>query len=288
MFFSVIIPIYKVEDYLRECVDSVLAQTFKDYEIILVDDGSPDNSPIICDEYAEKYENITVIHKPNGGLSDARNDGLHIAKGEYIIYIDSDDYLKDEFVFEKIHEKAKENPDLILYKFRKYFEKTKTYGECSFDFEGIYDNEEAWIIINKLVKKDAFYCAAWAKAIKRSLLTDNNICFKQGVIAEDIEWYYNVIMKAESFALIDEVVIIYRQREGSISESPNEKSLSDNIEHLEYWISELKGCKNEPLKQAILNSMGKLYANLLILYSKSAEHRKKYKHRMKKKEKRAG
>ena len=282
MLFSVVVPIYNVEKYLRECIDSILAQTVKDYEIILVDDGSLDGSPDICDEYAAKYDNVKVIHKPNGGLSDARNAGTDIAVGDYIIYIDSDDYFANEYVFEGIKKKTEKHPDIILYKFRKYFEKTKTFGECSFDFNGIYDNEEACTVINKLVRKDAFYCAAWAKVIKRSLLCDNNICFKKGIISEDIEWYYHVLMKAESFALIDEVVIIYRQRAGSISASPNEKSLSDNIDNLEYWISELKGCKNESLRQAIQNSMGKLYANLLILYSKSAEHRKKYKHRMKK------
>ena len=93
---SVIIPVYKVEDTLRRCVDSVLSQTYADYEIILVDDGSPDNSGEICDEYREKHENITVIHKENGGLSSARNAGLEIARGEYVMFLDSDDYLTDD------------------------------------------------------------------------------------------------------------------------------------------------------------------------------------------------
>ena len=91
-FFSIIIPVYKVEKYLNQCVDGVLSQTFKDYEIILVDDGSPDKSPLICDEYSASDSRVRVIHKPNGGLSQARNEGLNIAKGEYVIFLDSDDY----------------------------------------------------------------------------------------------------------------------------------------------------------------------------------------------------
>ena len=90
---SVVIPVYKVEQYLRRCVDSVLAQTLSDLEIILVDDGSPDHCPEICDEYASKHENIRVIHKPNGGLASARNAGMKVATGQYLFFLDSDDWL---------------------------------------------------------------------------------------------------------------------------------------------------------------------------------------------------
>ena len=93
MLITVIIPVYKVEQYLVECIESVISQTYKDIEIILVDDGSPDNCPIICDQYAEQYSNIRVIHKENGGLSSARNRGLEVSNGEYIVFLDSDDIL---------------------------------------------------------------------------------------------------------------------------------------------------------------------------------------------------
>lgn len=95
MIFSIIVPIYNVEKYLRCCVDSVLAENFSDYEMILVDDGSPDGCGKICDEYADKYPHIKVIHKENGGLSDARNAGIRAAKGDYLIFLDSDDYWAD-------------------------------------------------------------------------------------------------------------------------------------------------------------------------------------------------
>ena len=118
MLFSVIVPIYKIEKYLSRCIDSVLAQTFGDYELILVDDGSPDNSPKLCDKWAEKDKRVKVIHKPNGGVSSARNEGLKVAKGEYICFCDSDDEVLPNYC-EDLLKALKENVeyDKILKKY---------------------------------------------------------------------------------------------------------------------------------------------------------------------------
>ena len=105
---SVVVPIYNVENYIKKCVDSILSQTYKNLEIILVDDGSPDNCPQICDEYAQKDNRIKVIHKENGGLSDARNAGIDISKGKFITFIDSDDYIEKDYV-EVLYNSIKEN-----------------------------------------------------------------------------------------------------------------------------------------------------------------------------------
>ena len=111
---SVIVPIYNVEKYLLRCIDSLIAQSLKDIEVILVDDGSPDQCPQLCDEYAEQYKNIKVIHQKNAGLGMARNAGLKIAKGEYIAFVDSDDYL-DTDALEKLYQTAKkESADTVL------------------------------------------------------------------------------------------------------------------------------------------------------------------------------
>ena len=107
MLFSLILPVYNVELYLKECIVSILKQTYTDYELILVDDGSTDGSGAICDEYAEKEKQIKVIHKANGGSSDARNAGIETAQGEYIIYLDSDDYIISDRFLEKLSEKLK-------------------------------------------------------------------------------------------------------------------------------------------------------------------------------------
>lgn len=119
---SIIIPVYNVQNYLRECIDSVIAQTYKNLEIILVDDGSPDKSGEICDEYSKKDARIKVIHKENGGLSDARNVALDIAKGEYIGFIDSDDYVEKD-MFETLHTLAVEhNAEISSISFYKTLE----------------------------------------------------------------------------------------------------------------------------------------------------------------------
>ena len=115
MLFSIIIPVYNLEKYLRECVDSILTQTFTDFELILVDDGTKDKSGIICDEYAKKDERVKVIHQENAGQAVARNTGTDIAQGEYIIYIDSDDYICDSAFLSKLAEKTKNQTEVILY-----------------------------------------------------------------------------------------------------------------------------------------------------------------------------
>lgn len=128
--FSVVIPVYKVEKYLRQCLDSVLAQSYTDFEIVVVDDGSPDNCPAICDAYATSDSRVTVIHKENGGLSDARNAGLLAATGEYVIFMDSDDYYLSTDLFTEIDAKIAETAcDAVFFQYRKYIEKSKTLKE---------------------------------------------------------------------------------------------------------------------------------------------------------------
>ena len=111
---SIIIPVYKVEKYLAQCIESVLSQDYSNIEVILVDDGSPDKCGLICDEFAKKDSRITVIHKQNEGLSSARNSGIDIAKGKYISYIDSDDYISDKYISTMINEFSDNNTDLVI------------------------------------------------------------------------------------------------------------------------------------------------------------------------------
>lgn len=281
MLLSVVIPVYKVEKYLEECVESVLAQTFKDYEIILVDDGSPDRCPQICDDYAKRYDFIKAVHKENGGLSDARNAGTEYASGEYIVYIDSDDYINDKAFFEKLYQKTKSNPDLILYKFEKYYEQDNKIQKCTYSFDGMEKFTDEVSIINELSKRDSFYCSAWSKTVRLQLIKDNDIQFKKGILGEDIEWYYHILTFARRFEFIDEAVITYRQRENSITSSGGEKNLSDNLSTLEYWSDKITGMDaDEKLKSALLGSMAKLYSNLLISYSRAGKWKKKYKNRI--------
>ena len=121
--FSIIIPIYNVERYLETCVNSILTQTYSDYEVILVDDGSPDRCGELCDHYAESDSRVKVVHKVNGGLSSARNAGLDIAMGEYVIFVDSDDYWDDTMALEHIQKNlAESNADLLVFPAKRFYE----------------------------------------------------------------------------------------------------------------------------------------------------------------------
>ena len=276
MFFSVIVPVYNVEKYLNECVDSILSQTFTDYELILVNDGSKDNSGAICDEYAEKDNRVKVVHKENGGLSDARNAGNAIAQGEYVVYIDSDDYVDGNDFLENIYEKAKTGADIICYKFKKYFEDSQSFSKCDYAFPDLQKHNTLAERINYLVKTNSFYCSAWSKSIKFSLLKENNINFEKGLLGEDQEWYYHVLLKAKFIDGIDKDYIVYRQRANSITTSWKMKNLTDCIYVVDKWQKQVSEAEiDDEYKNALLNSIGKLYCNLLIGYTVFKDKNKK-------------
>lgn len=266
MKFSLIIPIYKVEKYLRECIDSILNQTYKDFEVILIDDGSPDNCPMICDDYSKKDNRITVIHQQNAGLACARNSGISIAQGEYIICIDSDDYIIDKDFLQKISSKLETSSDIILYGYQKYFESNGIFGEKSVPI--LSQNMSTNEMLKTVLATDTYCGTAWTKAVKRSILKDNNIQFRAGMISEDIDWYLNVLCHAKTFESINEVGIIYRQRDGSISHNPKLNSLTDNLWILETWPDRiLQNVNDNDIKTSLLNVMAYYYANDLILFS---------------------
>lgn len=281
--FSIILPIYNVEKYLPKCVESILSQTFTDYEIILVDDGSTDNSPAICDKFAKEHSNIKVIHKVNGGLSDSRNAGTKISKGEYIVYIDSDDFIISNDFLKKLADKSKNNPDLIFYKHKKYFDASEKFLDLGYSYASVINLNSYSDKIEGLVRADAFFGMAWIKAIKRKLLVDNNIIFEVGLLGEDMEWNYHLITNAKSIDFVDEAFLAYRQREGSITSSHRIKNLTDFIYIVEKWSTKIKNdCQNEKLKYALFGSLAKYYSNLFVVYSRLKDSNKKqYKKRIK-------
>ena len=238
MLFSIVIPVYNVAPYLHECVDSVLAQEFTDYEIILVDDGSTDNSPSICDEYAEKYSQIKVIHKANGGLSDARNFGIKKAQGDYLMFLDSDDFWNGRNVLLDLHNIIKENnPDLIIHELSSFYNlekiiprkfKNKEIQNFSYDFK-----ED----LKYLVNNDIYYATACNKVIKTSIVKENNIEFPKGKLHEDIAWCADIISHIDKYAIYEKSFYFYRQeREGAITNKIHKK----NIEDILYVISDKK------------------------------------------------
>ncbi|MBG9220335.1 glycosyltransferase family 2 protein [Bacteroides ovatus] len=266
MKFSIIIPCYKVEKYLSECVDSVLNQTFTDYEIILVDDGSPDRVPEICDEYAAKDNRIRVIHQKNGGLSRARNAGISAAKGEYIICIDSDDFIANTDVLARIAEKTKLGTDVVLYGYQKLFESNNSLGERAVPIlNGVCSTSE---MLFSVLTTNSYCGTAWTKAVKLSILHEHKIEFRPGMISEDIDWYLHLMCYAKTFDSINDVAIVYRQRPGSISHSAKLNSLKDNLWILENWPERInKTVKDQTTIEALMSVMAYYYGNAMVLFS---------------------
>lgn len=225
MYFSVVVPIYNVKNYLDECIDGIIRQSFKDYEIILVDDGSTDGSAEACDEWKNKYDSIKVIHKPNGGLSDARNVGANQAEGEYLVFLDSDDYWNDEFFLEKIHDMIHmSNLDLVVFGYKKVINEKEL---------SIYTPQSESKTIEELVLAGEFNICAWDKVVRRDLISSNNIAFRKGVFSEDMEWCSLLYKCVESVAVLPEAPYSYRQRDGSITKRISEKNISDVVYNFE-------------------------------------------------------
>ena len=208
---SIIVPIYKVEKYLCRCVDSILNQTYVNLEIILVDDGSPDDCPQICDDYAEKDNRIKVIHKENGGLSDARNAGMEIAKGKYISFIDSDDYVSLDF-FETLYNTIiTENSDIVECSVVKFYENNH-FDSISDDFS--VRNFSTVGGLSALISETLFHQHVWNKLYKSELVLD--IPFAVGKLNEDEFWTYQVFGRAKRISRINKTMYFYFQRSNSI------------------------------------------------------------------------
>ncbi len=264
MKFSIVIPCYKVEKYLHECVDSIINQSYKDFEIILVDDGSPDRCPQICDEYTKKDKRIKVVHQKNAGLACARNAGIKIAKGEYLICIDSDDYMLDEHVLQKLDTKTVSNPDVVLYGYKKLYESDGSWGAAVTPIDIAGDAHE---VILKQLQNDSFTATAWTKVVRVDLLQKNEVLFTPGLISEDNDWYMRLLCYAKRIVGLSEPCIAYRQRPGSISHDAKLNSLTDNLWILETWPERFKELgAPEQMRSTLLSALTYFYANLLIVF----------------------
>lgn len=214
---SIIVPIYKVELYLRKCVNSILAQTYQNLEIILVDDGSPDNCGLICDEYANRDSRIRVIHKENGGLSDARNAGIDIAQGEYITFLDSDDWIAPD-MYECLYRAAQEyRADITICEYYNCW-RTSSSGPHANKVR-IYHGQEA---MEALLNLDVGNYA-WNKLFKRTLWTPD-IRFPVGQLFEDVRTIYKVVQKCQTMAAIPEAKYYYRRHGLSITRTNHIKN----------------------------------------------------------------
>lgn len=227
---SVIIPVYNVEKYLRECVDSVLAQSYKNYEIILVDDGSTDTSGEICDEYAEGYTQVSVIHKSNGGLSDARNTGLKHSSGEYVYFLDSDDFIV-QAAFEKLVSLAeREQTDLIFFDAVSFEDADKNYNIAQrYVRKKQYDSKKGEELLCELLENKDFHSAVPLCFMRKDILEKNKLDFVDGIVYEDMIFTYKLCMSSAVVAHCFESLYHRRYRESSIMTSKKNKRYFDSV-----------------------------------------------------------
>ena len=236
MFFSVIVPVYKVEDYLPSCIDSILNQTFDDYEIILVDDGSPDSCPEICDRFSGEYQNIRVIHKENGGLASARIAGIKIAQGDYVFNLDSDDLIEND-TLEYAHKIICETNCEILSFAYKWIKGSKVVSVTNDGLEeGLYRGKDIEkhiyprLLMDKNMNHISYYLSG--KAIKREFLLPNQLGVNEkNSLGEDLCCVISCYLKTQSVYISKKEAYLYTVREDSLSKdfNANQICLIENV-----------------------------------------------------------
>lgn len=229
---SVIVPVYKVEPYLHRCVDSILSQTFKDFELILVDDGSPDNCPAICDEYAKKDNRVIIIHQENGGLSAARNAGIDWAfansNSEWITFIDSDDWVHPQYLDLLYNTAIDSNVKISMCIITPIYESLLKYGKIEYTYKKVQNKKAYNIYDNK------FYAYSCGKLFHKELL--NSIRFPNGKLFEDWHTTYKLIFATSYVSIVDGDLYFYFQHDNTITQSEWNVSKADILGALQEQI----------------------------------------------------
>ncbi len=235
---SIIIPIYKVESFLCECIESVICQTYSNIEIILVDDGSPDCCPQICDEYEEKDSRISVIHKSNGGLSDARNAGLSRAKGEYVYFLDSDDNIEADAIEMLVNVAVHYTADVVFFDANVFNEiDSSNYKNDFYIRKGLYSNPLKGVkMLGQLIRYNEYRSAVPLLFIRRNVLTENNLSFRKDIVYEDELFTFNLLLRSSLVVHLSEPLYNRRVRGNSITSS---KSKSHNLRSILVVASEI-------------------------------------------------
>lgn len=284
-YFSIIIPVYNVEKYIDKCIYSVIEQEYKNFEIILVDDGSPDRCPEICDEYAKKDSRIRVIHKVNGGLSSARNCGINIATGEYILFLDSDDFWNSKKALMNLYDSLKnEDIDVLVYNNIERSCITNKEKVCDRIYDvGFMENASKEETLKYLLQNNLFPGAAWLTVTKRKMLINKKLYFIEGIKAEDIDWLIKVYLEADTFSAINEAFYVYlKYRNDSITGTADAKSIDDLLYTIGLWQNKLRDDSNKYIANDFNRLLGWHYACALLVYNNLNRNQKKeYKKKLK-------
>ena len=273
--FSIIVPIYKTEQYLSKCVASLIKQTYRNIEIILVEDGSPDNCPKLCDELAKQDSRITVIHKENGGLSDARNAGIEVATGDYILFVDSDDYIDVE-TCEMLLAYANKNVDIIA---------NSGIAEGNIPFHLIQQGTAPDTIVSgyNYLKNGVMYgnvpMAAWLYVYRKEFLIKEKLRFEAGRLHEDEEFTPRAILKSHKIVNTGKSFYHYIIRENSITTQGDKRKNAQDLYKTCIELEKLySNISDRDFKHALLNSLTEKYLNMFQT-GKLQRYGKKYLHK---------
>ena len=268
---SVIVPVYKVEAYLDRCIASIVNQTYKNIEIILIDDGSPDNSPSICDMWSEMDPRIKVIHKSNGGLSDARNTGINAANGEYVAFVDSDDWIAPKMLERLLYAVKQYNADISACTVKMIWDDNRPDCLLTVQTNCVLSREEAQA---ELLKEKLLKHPVWYKLYKKDVI--DGILFEVGKHHEDVFWSYQVFGRASCTVLIDYIGYYYYQRSGSIMGKAYSLSRLDALEAVEKryeYIAEAFPDLEQEARLSILSQC--IYHGQMVLRYLSGDEKRK-------------
>ena len=268
--FSIVVSIYKVEKYLPKCIESILAQTYGEFELILVDDGSPDNCPTICDEYAKKDSRVKVIHKGNGGLVSTRKAGLAAASYDYICFIDGDDFISEDLLQAYVDVLDKKDVDIVCASHSAYCE-GKTIPVKQQIPSGFYDKKSLETVYNKMLSVEPFFSfyihpSLWSKCFKKPILEEVYKNMPDNIsLGEDVAISYPAILEANSIEVIDYCGYMYRQNPQSMTHS-YDKNLFVKTRTLMSYLREFEETKG-------WNSNGQIdnYGLFILLLAKENE-----------------
>ena len=229
---SIIVPVYNVEEYLKQCLYSILDQTYRNWELILVNDGSTDSSGLICQEYAEKDARIRYYEKENGGLSDARNYGIEQAQGEYLTFVDSDDFLDASHLNVLYNALVNNDVDISIANYTNYQTSTATFYLHTFGdyYEKIYTSEELIDDLSFLERNDLSFSTIWGSLYKKSVFSF--LRFPKGVIGEDVALIYKMYTQVDKIVYVHKDTYIYRENDSGISKSKIYPLVTAQLNHV--------------------------------------------------------
>ncbi len=285
ILLSIIIPIYNLEKYISYCIDSIVSQVNKNVEIILIDDGSKDKSREICNKYCQKYNYIKYFYQENAGVSVARNNGLKKAIGEYILFVDGDDWIIENSIPEII-DKIKKNKeiDIIAGNFVKS-KNNKIKNKKVKPITNLVEYDYPQNLI-KLFETNNFNPSLWCNIIKRNLFFDNNIFLEENVkYTEDMDCMIQLFLKTKKIDFIEKPFYVYRQNQMSATHSYSLKRVDDTMNFVIKWLKNMKEIKSDELEKYLFNFIQYQYAIVVgLLYTLKKDERKKIMPKIKEKE----